>query len=100
MIKKPFTIVGTREIYHELGEFEIKAVLKEGFEAILTESKFNVLDSSGKQLKTSQRIWGNKVKCMFLIDENVSDGVAIANVSIVGKDNDVYSLTTYFWIIK
>ena len=100
MIKKPFKIIDAREVYAQLGTFSIRAVVDSDFDADLAQSTFSAIDSSGKKIETSSRVWGNKLKCLFTIDENVSDGVAIGNVVIAGKDRQIYSTNVYFWVIK
>lgn len=88
------------EVYHELGTFEAKAIMEENLLKNFREHEFRAIDSSGKEMKTTSRVWGNKLKCCFTIDNSVADGVALARLSVTTADRQTHVKTAYFWVVK
>lgn len=95
-----FVVTHLRDIYHELGEFEFKVAFDT--EKFGQESKptIQTIDSSGKPMKSYAKIWGSKLKCYFVIDSSVSDGIAFSKFSLMSKSGEVFEKTVTFWVVK
>jgi hypothetical protein len=92
-------VQNNREVYHELGTFDFKVLMPEPANC-LKESSFKVLDSSGKYITAEHKRWGDKLRCIFKIDDDVSDGVAAAVIDVTTSEGKAFSTTVYFWVIK
>jgi len=84
------------ETYHELGQYQFKVVLNPRYYKTGHDFKVEMFDSSNKPMNFKFEIWGRKINVDFVIDDNVSDGVAYANV--MKNDNQIARLT--WWVIK
>lgn len=100
MKNEPFVITNLRDIYHKQGEFEYKLILNMDMFDQNINPQLLVLDSSGHPLKSQVKVWGSKLRCIFTIDESVSDGAALSVLILNSKDGIEHKKTVSFWIIK
>lgn len=91
-----YQVYNLLETYHELGEYQFKIVLNPRFYKTGHEFKVELFDSSRKPMKGSFEIWGRKINVKFVIDPDVSDGIAFADI-IVGN-NQLGRVN--WWIVK
>lgn len=90
------TPVNLREVYHELGEFEVRIVMSDELFSSYRDHQFLAIDSSGRRMQTRTRVWGNKIKCFFVIDGDVPDGVTTGQLIVNGH----VTKTFYWWTVK
>lgn len=83
-----------------MGEFEFKIILDPKDFTDGRFSKISIIDSDRKPIESDLYIWGRKVNCKFRINENVSDGVALAKVNLTSDAGVETEFFINFWIIK
>ena len=91
-----YQVYSMRETYHELGEYQFKVVLNSRFYRTGHDFSVEMFDSSNQRMNFKYEIWGRKLNITFVIDKNVSDGVAYVNV--MKGNNKIARLST--WVIK
>ncbi len=83
-----------------MGEFEFKIILSPKEYTDGRYSELSIIDSDRKYIESNLYIWGRKVNCRFKIDENVSDGVALAAIKLVSDSGKETNFNLNYWIIK
>jgi len=91
-----YQVYGLDETYPELGRFSFKIVLNPRFFKSGQDFDVTFTDGARQPVKFVLKKWGRKLNVDFVIDNNVSDG--IATVSIINNSNSIGTLT--FWVIK
>jgi hypothetical protein len=95
MKNEKYVVYNLQDVYPQLGEFEFKIVLNGFFFKNARNSEVTIVDSDGKQMKFSYEVWGRKINCKFMIDNDVADGVSSVLVRV--KDEEFRLI---FWVIK
>lgn len=91
-----YQVYNLLETYHELGDYQFKIVLNPRFYRTGHEFRIEMFDSSNRPMNYKFEVWGRKINVAFSVNDNVSDGVAYAN--IMRGEKYVGRLT--FWVIK
>lgn len=95
-----FVAYNIRETYHELGTYEVKIVLNPRHFKNSHLSEVVILDSDGKPVKQDIKKWGRKINCVFTIDKDVSDGVAVVKIQLLTTKETKLNKQLTFWVIK
>lgn len=95
-----FVVYNLRETYAQTGEYEFKIVLHPRHFRNSHASELDLIDSTGKQMRYELKKWGRKMNCRFVIDENTSDGVALARLKFVDGKGRQSDGSLSFWVIK
>ncbi len=95
-----FVVYNKKETYLELGSYDFKIVLDPLKFKNSHESEIKMYDSDGKEMKFEVSKWGRKINCKFQIDDTVSDGVAIIDLSLKDTENGFQKTQLRTWIIK
>lgn len=97
---KEFVVYSLKNTYVDLGKYTFKIVLSKNF----VDAKFSTLtmiDSDGKLMKYEINYWGRKINTTFIINEDVSDGIAAIDLILKTDENtEVLKQRLYFWVIK
>ena len=93
-------VYNLREIYHELGLYELKIVLDPKLFKNSHLSEMTIVDSDGNGIKHELRKWGRKMSCTFNFDQSVPDGVCTVSLALVDDEGRKLSQRFSFWTIK
>ena len=93
-------VYNLREIYHEMGEYELKIVLDPKLFKNSHMSEIVMLDPDGKSMRYEVKKWGRKMNCVFHIDENVPDGVCTVCLTLKSEEGKMFTQRFSFWAIK
>lgn len=101
MSSQEFAVVyNLREIYHELGSYELKIVLDPKLFKNSHLSEMTIVDSDGSGIKHELKKWGRKMSCVFVFDDTVPDGVCTVCLALVDDEGRKLTQRFSFWTIK
>jgi len=91
-------ILDLLETYCEKGEHAFKMVFDPSKK--YRNVSVSMKDPDGNQMPVELRKWGKKMSCIFSIDDSISDGVCLINISYADKQGNLYEKILHCWVIK
>lgn len=89
-----------RETYHMRGEYTFKIVLNPERFKSCHDARVVMYDPERQPMDLFIDRWGRKMKCTFIIDDRVSDGVCVVKIDLKDKGGGNVEEILHCWVIK